>query len=379
VTATRATGADSERPWPSGVKYAGLTYFARWPAWAARLLALCVAAAIGVTALPHTSLKPPPPPSARSLFRDVDLYRATVARIDAGQDYYAAAATEQRAHSFPTSPAPVFRQPWLAWLLAILRLPFLQAAAVYPLFAVLGVLWYRELQRSQLSTPQRLAACLVLLSGFGMVGTDGASYQHEIWAAGLIALSLTLYRADRWAASVVLGFAACLFRELALPYLGVMGLFALVERRWRELAAWATAATAFCLVFGMHLLAASGLVRPGDGVSPGWVWFSGPSFAILTARWNLALHFLPDSLVAAAICLGLLGLSAWRDPRCSRAALVVGGYLAAFTVVGRPDNSNWGQLYAPLLAVGLLLAPPAVRDLIAVAGGRLAEDRREAD
>jgi hypothetical protein len=319
---------------------------------------------IGLTALPHKVLKPPPPPTARSLFRDADLSRTIVDRVSAGQDYYTAAAAEHRAHRYPTYPAPVFRQPWLAWLLALLPLALLRTIAVFPLFAILGVLWYWELLRSPLSAPWRLAAFAVLMTGIGMVGMDEASYQHELWAAALIAISLIVYRPDRWALSVCLGLAACLFRELALPYLWAMAAFALVERRWRELAAWTAATAAFCVIFGLHLLAASGLHRPGDGLSPGWLSVSGPPFVILTARWNVALHFLPDALVALAIALGLIGLAGWRDPRASRAALVVGGYMASFNIVGRPDTSNWGQLYAPLLAIGLVLAPAAVRDLV---------------
>jgi hypothetical protein len=192
----------------------------------------------------------------------------------------------------------------------------------------------------------------------------GAPFLHEVWAAFLIALSLMLYRADRWVPSVCLGFLACLFRELAAPYLFVMAAFALYQRSWSELAAWVGATLVFGFLFAVHLALASGLHRPGDLVSPGWLGLGGLPYMVASTRWNVLLQYLPDPLVAFAICLSVIGLSGWRDPRASRAALVVGGYLAAFNIVGRPDTSYWGQLFTPLLSVGLVLSPVAARDLV---------------
>jgi hypothetical protein len=37
-------------------------------------------------------------------------------------------------------------------------------------------------------------------------------------------------------------------------------------------------------------------------------------------------------------------------------------------VVGRPDNEYWGELWAPLLPLGLALAPAALGDLAKQAG-----------
>ena len=136
----------------------------------------------------------------------------------------------------------------------------------------------------------------------------GAAYQHESWAGLLIALSLMLYRPQRWGASVCLGLAACIFRELALPYLMAMALFALLERRWRELAAWTVSAVLFCVIFAVHISRAAALFRAGDQVSSGWVHFAGLPFALLSVRWNLLLFFAPDAIVAAAVSLSLIGL-----------------------------------------------------------------------
>src|SRR3546814_2178754 len=61
---------------------------------------------------------------------------------------------------------------------------------------------------------------------------------HEGWAALLIALSLALYRKDLWWPSVVLALLALMIRELALPFLLLMGGLALLSLHRREVFAW---------------------------------------------------------------------------------------------------------------------------------------------
>jgi hypothetical protein len=323
---------------------------------------LAVAVLVGFSALPH---KPAAILANRSApFVDADLYKNVVTRVSSGQDYYSAAAAENRAHRYPTTPAPVFREPWLAWLLAALRFDVLRDAVLLSVSFVVEGLFFRELIRSGLGPVGVVAAFALFATGVSITAQYGAPYLHEVWAAFLIALSLMVYRADRWVIAVGLGFTACLFRELAAPYLLVMAAFALHERRWREFAAWVGATIIFGIVFAAHLALASGLHRPGDLSSPGWLGLGGIPFMVASSRWNVLLQYLPDPPVALAICLSIIGLAGWRDPRASRAALVVGGYMAAFNVVGRPDTSYWGQLCTPLLAMGLVLSPVAARDLV---------------
>ncbi len=39
------------------------------------------------------------------------------------------------------------------------------------------------------------------------------------------------------------------------------------------------------------------------------------------------------------------------------------GYLAAFAVIGTPNNAYWGLLVTPLLALGWVALPVSLRDL----------------
>ena len=121
-----------------------------------------------------------------------------------------------------------------------------------------------------------------------------------------------------------------------------MAAFAAYERRNRELLAWCVGMLLFAVFFAWHLSAAGGLHRPGDYVSDGWLYFGGWPFVLETAKRNIALYFASNGIVAFAGSLELIGFAGARDPWISRAGLIVGGYMAAFLIAGRPDNSYWG-------------------------------------
>jgi hypothetical protein len=217
-----------------------------------------------------------------------------------------------------------------------------------------------------------MGALAVAITGTSVIGVPDGVYWHEIWATLLIALSLLSYRKAPLWLTVGLGILACLVRELALPFILVMMVFAAAQRRWMELCAWLAAVCLFAAAFMAHLFEASRLYRPGDLISESWLGLNGWNFSVATAKWNVILHVMPSPLIALAICLGILGLAGARDERAQRAALVVFGYVFAFTVVGRPDNYYWGILYAPLLSTGFLFVPASLRDIWArlVSGAR---------
>jgi hypothetical protein len=302
--------------------------------------------------------------AVKPTFDDPQLYRNIANRVAHGQGYYQAAMAEHRAHGYPTSPALVFREPALAWLMAVLREDVWRQAAFYGLAAITAVAVLRAFEREGMSFRHCAVALVVMTTGIGLVIIRGGIFLiHEAWAGLLIALSLALYTPGRWRAAVVIGLAACLVRELALPYLAAMGALALWERRWRELAAWAAACAVFLVLFAIHLHAAAGAPQPGDATSPGWLGLGGVPYVLGLARLNLALIVAPTAIVALAVGLSLIGLLGSRNPIAARAALIVGGYMTAFLVLGRGDNNYWGALYAPILPLGIVLSPPALRDL----------------
>jgi hypothetical protein len=337
----------------------GLTYFAAMPRWAVAAVLLAALCLVGVS-----TLAPAPRAASHGGFDDKSLYRAVTSRVISGEDYYAAASQEHRAHHYPTSPAQVFREPTLIWMMSALRPEPARRGAMLALCVVAVLALDTALVRNSLTGGMPALVRLALLfTGLIACWWRDSPFMHECWAGLLIALSLGLYRPGAWGWSLALAFLACLFRETALPFLGVMLLFALIERRAAEAWAWAIAAAVFCLLFALHLSLASGLSAPGDRVSPGWVVFGGWPFLLEAARRNLLLILSPRPVVAVGFLVGLIGLAGRRDPWASRAALTVAGYSAAFLVVGRADNAYWGILFAPLLPIGFILCPAAFLDM----------------
>ena len=187
-------------------------------------------------------------------------------------------------------------------------------------------------------------------------------FMQELWAGSFIALSICLFALDLWQAAVVAGLIALAFRELAIIPCGVGVLLALHRRRWPELAAWLVGLAAYAALMAWHFAEVTRHFQPHDRTMS-WAAFGGASFLLSTCQWSGALVFLPRWAIALLLPFILLGLAGWRDSGATRAALVVFGYLIAFTFVGNSFNDYWGAIYAPLLSFGVVDAPDCVRDL----------------
>jgi len=294
---------------------------------------------------------------------DADLYRAVIAGVEQGGDYYAVATRELRAGHYPLHPFISYRLPTLAWMSAALG-----ARALHVLQLALGaavmVAWWRR-WRGVLA-PVELVAALVLLAG-GLVGllqpTTGLF--HESWAAMLLALAIGL-DGRRWAVLAILaGAAALLLRELSLPLVIAFAGLALIERRWRVALGWAAALALFAFALFFHAHAVAAVALPTDLSSPGWSGRLGPGFALRSLAQTNAAIALPPVAVALVVTASLFALASLRADWALRAALMVAGYLALIALFARPDNFYWGIMAAPLSLVGLAFLPRALRDLAA--------------
>jgi hypothetical protein len=295
---------------------------------------------------------------------DVTLYQQIEQRMMRGESYYTAAPAQQRAWGYPTAPAQVFREPTLAWVLEVLRYDPVRRVVIVLLSAAALFGLRDALERAQVPISLRILSLPLIGGAMAVAWGPLAAYFHEVWANILIALSLVFYRPPRWRLSVLIGLFACLIRELAVPYLLAMAAFALYERRYREVAGWAAAVLVFACFYAWHVHMASGLHRPGDYVSQGWLYLGGWPFVIEVSKRNLAWIYAPNFVIAAIVCLSLIGLAGYRNPWISRIGLIVGGYLASFLFVGRPDTSYWGIMITTLVPIGVGLSPLALRDLI---------------
>lgn len=283
---------------------------------------------------------------------DMEVQATVLARVQAGESYYRVVLDELQRRGYPTGSPLNFRLPTLVWFLA--WLPSLQAAAAVLLLlgAATAALWSRRFLRDGrprmlwLVVPLTLTMAPLWLHG-------GAIHLNDLWAGQLIALSLAAWAAGLLPLSVVAGAAAVLIRELALPYVLVMGTVAFLSGHRRETFAWVAATAGVLVLVACHALYASQLA-PSGARQDGWVALGGWCFALRTARMNPLLMLLPNWLHAALVSFLIAGAWQWRSAPGQRVALMLTLYLAVFLVVGRPDNFYWGLLIAPILPLGAL-------------------------
>lgn len=351
---------------------AATTKYAKLSPWPARAILAAMVMLIGLTILPHAPLHIPGERTHWGEqikgYSDENLYADILRDTEGGTNYYKAAFREQRAHDYPTRPVFAVREPTLTYCLLLLHFQILRYALLLALYAAIIIKLLRITREYQATGPVRIAAISAAVSGLSIVGAIGAIYLTEVWAALLIAASLIHYEAKNFWASVIFGLLACLCRELALPYLLVMTFFAFAQRRKAETLAWIGAILMFLAFYAFHALQVSQLYRTGDLASQGWVRMNGWNFVVAAARWNILLNPLPAPAVALATCLAVIGLAGSLDERAQRTACVTVGYMAGLCVFGRLENYYWGELYAPLLPLGWILAPSALRDLLSRAG-----------
>ena len=324
------------------------------PVALALLILTVAAAAYGVSS---RSSAPAGSPTVGPSFTDVQLYRDHVAFARRPSTYYAQVMEEQRRRDYPVRPFVTVRPPTLSFMLAwapggeMTGRILLGALAV-----VVAGLWTTRLV-TPIGAPGAAVAGLALACGVVAAFTPNGYLMHECWAGLLIALSLGAYPGDqsggrslRLAVSLGAALAACLVRELALPFLGVMALMALLERRLQETILWLGAIGLYLLALAAHAFMVIRHNLPGD---PGmdWVRLGGWGFVLAANRWNAIMTlepWLPRLLVPAAL-VGSLG---WGGPAGRRLAFTVLGYSAGFLVIGRPENTYWGLMIAPLLPLG---------------------------
>lgn len=349
-----------------------MTRFRHWPAGLARAVLAVVFAMIALGVV-LSAMRPIG--SDRYMADDPSksdgaLYQAVAERVAMGEGYYQAAIAEHRLRGYPLKPFVTVRPPATAWIIAAIgpRLASVLQTILAVAVVVAGSLSLRGVFDGRLAQAGAFA-CMV----FGVVfltGRPDLVYWHEVWAALLVALSLNCRGEGRYVASVLLGLAAVVIRELALPYLLVMAFAALVERRRAEALAWTVGALVALGCIAAHAMEVSRLVLATDASSPGWASFGGWNLVLSMVHATSALSFMPLIVTAFVVPLALLGWGAWCDPMGFRGFLLMAGYCCGFMAIGRADNIYWGLLLAPLLFIGLAFAPAALADLLRAAKPR---------
>ncbi|MBB3693272.1 hypothetical protein [Sphingomonas sp. BK580] len=335
------------------------------PAPARRAVArLLLAATLSLVAIGLLSPAPPlPRPAASAARGDAALYRAIDGRLAAGQRYYPAAAAEHRARDFPLRPFVAVRMPTRAWFYRLVgaeaALQWLRALALAVAVATAYRLRAAVRSRALWGSASAIAAASTL-----PLANPVVALWPECWAGLLVALSLALRDDRRWRLAMLVGLAAALVRELALPYLAAMALAAALERRRGEALGWTSAMAVAALALAAHAAAVATVLRPDDPSSQGWIRAGGWAFDLAMARATTPLALAP----AAATLLVPLALYGWASAlggHARRVTLALVAWLVPALLVGRPDNAYWGLLLAPVWLAGLPLALPALMTAVA--------------
>ncbi len=332
--------------------------WSRRPALAliAALAALILVATWSPAAAPAPKLRTSPTEQS-----DLQLYRDIITGVAAGGDYYEVAARELRKGNYPLKPFFTFRLPTHATLYALVgERPLV--LVIWALSAALIIAWWIRL-RPHLPLPLLGLALVTLAGGLGGLLQPMTGLFHESWAALLLALMIGVYRPERAWPAVVFGAAALMIRELALPMILAMGGLALLEKRWREAAAWGLVVALFGIYLTLHAQWVAQVVLPGDPPSPGWSGLNGLQFALKSiAKVTFGIR-LPDPIAIGLLILSLFGWASVRAGWALRAALLVAGYTAMLALLARADTFYWALIPAPLAFVGLAFLPRALSDL----------------
>jgi hypothetical protein len=347
---------------PQVSRFAGISRYSAWGIIVATLFA--IAASIAGPAGPISRSEIAEQTQAARPERDEDLalYRDITARVANGGAYYAATADALRTGGYPLRPFITFRLPTLASASAALG-PTLTRVALWLVVIATMIAWYLRLDGAFIDKGRRITAILLLGSGMTIAARPEYVVVHEVWAGLLLALSLGLYRSDRWWPSVVAAVAAVMIRELALPFLLLMGALAVVHRTWREAGAWALAVGVFAIAVWLHAGQVALVTTAADPASPGWMTLGGWPAFIRAMTETSALRVLPGWASAAAVIVSMLGWISWRSRTGLFGTLMFAGYALIFVVLGRPENFYWGLIISPLLLIGVAFIPQAFADL----------------
>lgn len=340
---------------------------------ATRFATLSRRAALGITAalvmallacLAASLMPLPEMREATSDTGDLAMYGHIVERLRAGESYYPVAHTELVDGGYGVQSVFNWRTPFFMSLLAALPGILWGQGLLMVIALAAGALAVAVIRRDSNWVMAGIAIPLLILS-LGNSLAIGTVLFSELTAGALLLLSAMAYGARwRWL-GLAAAVAALFVRELAAPFVLIALWFTWRDKRWPELIAWLGALAAYAAFFAWHYLMVQATVLPTDPSYPsGWLAFGGLQFLVRTAAFNGVFLLFPLWVSALILPLGMLGLLSWPGTVGRMAAITVAVYLVLLAIFGKPVNDYWGALYTPLLTLGLVWAPAALRDLL---------------
>lgn len=293
---------------------------------------------------------------------DIDLYNAEIDAMRRGENYYAAAGPLLHESGYPTASVFNWRTPLPMSLIA--QLPEPGGRIVIGSLACLLIACGSGMIARHRGISAGIFAAVLLFAAVMPCFLPRIYVMPVLWAGVLIGLSLCAYAANWRLAAVALGLTALAMRDLAALYCWMAAILAIRDKHWKELGCWCVGFVLYALMFWLHANQVA-MHRPGNAIAHvgSWLQLGGAAFVISLAQVNAVLLQMPQSVAAVYLAVGLLGLASIREAALGRVAVTACAYVSLFAFVGHPFNQYWGAMLAPLLAIGVALAPAAIRDL----------------
>ncbi|TVQ93688.1 MAG: hypothetical protein EA397_03770 [Deltaproteobacteria bacterium] len=283
---------------------------------------------------------------------DAEMYGQVVDRLAEGEPYYSALGAALREGDFPRRPVFNWRTPLHLPALALLRGWGLSHLA-FGLLLLPGIL--------VLILEWRHASALRITGALVLVVLVAAPQFHptlylfaEVWCGAALFLGFSL-RATSDPRLRTLGalplILALFLRELALPWLLVVALVDLFERRWVSASTLLVGLLAWCAWFGLHVGQVNAHLIPGvDDQARSWVAFGGVPFLLDSMRYFSVVTLAPR-LAPLTVSLGVVAVVAsWRGPHRAL-ALAILAWGSALLIFGRDVNHYWGAVTVLPLAL----------------------------
>ena len=143
----------------------------------------------------------------------------------------------------------------------IFHLPKLARQLLFIMAATTLFLWLKVFQCNNYTSGQIVLGGLFLSGPLIYSVIPGPFLMHEFWAGTLIVLSLAIYAHGWRYTSALAGLAALFLRELALPFVFVMLILALIEGKRREALLWFVGIIVFGVEFFIHWSMSPRLLR----------------------------------------------------------------------------------------------------------------------
>lgn len=189
----------------------------------------------------------------------------------------------------------------------------------------------------------------------------------EVWAALLIALSLVQRRPDAMPTAIALGLAAMILSPVALLHALLMAFLAWRAGAEREATGWIAATAIAMILYAAHAHRLNAMVGPIDPAIASPIALQSPGAWLAAIASASGVGVLPMVIALPLAVLAALGWAHWRQPVARRAGITLAAYALLGLLTGAPA---FALAVAPLIFLGVVFAPDAVRELIAAARDR---------